>query len=142
MRLPIELRCAQPVQGGCLSPADRPDNLPTQSTSCCRAVRSPTVFGGQGLQAGQVLLTASSCEPAEQKGAWLTPCPGAQGVTKHRRSGRWEAHVWVREDGKQAYLGGWGYPCLLCFIDTALGPTLASNSPEEGINMPAYLTIA
>jgi AP2-like factor (euAP2 lineage) len=30
-----------------------------------------------------------------------------QGVTKHRRSGRWEAHVWVREDGKQAYLGGY-----------------------------------
>jgi len=30
-----------------------------------------------------------------------------QGVTKHRRSGRWEAHVWVREAGKQAYLGGY-----------------------------------
>ncbi|CAK0786830.1 hypothetical protein CVIRNUC_010044 [Coccomyxa viridis] len=30
-----------------------------------------------------------------------------KGVTKHRRSGRWEAHVWVREDGKQAYLGGY-----------------------------------
>ena len=30
-----------------------------------------------------------------------------QGVTKHRRSGRWEAHVWVREDGKQAYVGGY-----------------------------------
>ena len=29
-----------------------------------------------------------------------------KGVTKHRRSGRWEAHVWVREEGKQAYLGG------------------------------------
>ena len=33
--------------------------------------------------------------------------PAIQGVTKHRRSGRWEAHVWVREDGKQAYLGGY-----------------------------------
>jgi len=31
-------------------------------------------------------------------------------VTKHRRSGRWEAHVWVREEGKQAYLGGRAAP--------------------------------
>ena len=37
----------------------------------------------------------------------LSSCSGVQGVTKHRRSGRWEAHVWVREDGKQAYLGGY-----------------------------------
>ena len=37
----------------------------------------------------------------------LSSCSAAQGVTKHRRSGRWEAHVWVREDGKQAYLGGY-----------------------------------
>ena len=27
-----------------------------------------------------------------------------RGVTKHRRTGRWEAHVWA--DGKQVYLGG------------------------------------
>ncbi|WZN62099.1 AP2-like ethylene-responsive transcription factor [Chloropicon roscoffensis] len=30
-----------------------------------------------------------------------------RGVTKHRRSGRWEAHIWVRETGKQVYLGGY-----------------------------------
>lgn len=30
-----------------------------------------------------------------------------RGVTKHRRSGRWEAHIWVKETGKQVYLGGY-----------------------------------
>eukprot|EP00884_Botryococcus_braunii_P023320 jgi/Botrbrau1/9672/Bobra.0201s0006.1 len=30
-----------------------------------------------------------------------------RGVTKHRRSGRWEAHVWVKELGRQVYLGGY-----------------------------------
>ena len=29
-----------------------------------------------------------------------------RGVTKHKRSGRWEAHIWVKETGKQMYLGG------------------------------------
>jgi len=27
------------------------------------------------------------------------------GVTLHRRSGRWESHIWVRETGRQLYLG-------------------------------------
>jgi AP2-like factor, euAP2 lineage len=30
-------------------------------------------------------------------------------VTKHRRSGRFEAHIWVKELGRQVYLGG--YEC-------------------------------
>lgn len=32
-----------------------------------------------------------------------------RGVTKHRRSGRYEAHIWVKELGRQVYLGG--YEC-------------------------------
>ena len=28
-----------------------------------------------------------------------------RGVTKHRRSGRWEAHCWVQQLGRQVYLG-------------------------------------
>ena len=32
-----------------------------------------------------------------------------RGVTKHRRSGRFEAHIWVKELGRQVYLGG--YEC-------------------------------
>ena len=30
-----------------------------------------------------------------------------RGVTKHRRSGRWEAHIWVKASNKQVYLGGY-----------------------------------
>ena len=29
-----------------------------------------------------------------------------RGVTLHRRTKRWESHIWVRETGKQLYLGG------------------------------------
>ena len=32
-----------------------------------------------------------------------------RGVTKHRRSGRYEAHIWSKEIGRQVYLGG--YEC-------------------------------
>ena len=28
-----------------------------------------------------------------------------RGVTRHRRSGRWEAHLWVKDLAKQIYLG-------------------------------------
>merc|ERR1712144_39453 len=30
-----------------------------------------------------------------------------RGVTKHRRSGRWESHIWVSSKNKQIYLGGY-----------------------------------
>lgn len=30
-----------------------------------------------------------------------------RGVTKHRRSGRWEAHIWLKTTGKQMYLGAY-----------------------------------
>jgi len=30
-----------------------------------------------------------------------------RGVTKHRRSGRWESHIWIKETGKQMYLGAY-----------------------------------
>ena len=30
-----------------------------------------------------------------------------RGVTKHKRSGRWEAHIWIRDTKKQVYLGGY-----------------------------------
>jgi AP2 domain len=31
-----------------------------------------------------------------------------RGVTRHRRSGRWEAHLWVKDLAKQIYLGALG----------------------------------
>ena len=32
-----------------------------------------------------------------------------RGVTKHRRSGRYEAHIWIKELGRQVYLGGYEF---------------------------------
>ena len=32
-----------------------------------------------------------------------------RGVTLHRRTKRWESHIWVRETGKQLYLGGFDF---------------------------------
>lgn len=32
-----------------------------------------------------------------------------RGVTKHKRSGRYESHIWVKDLGRQIYLGG--YEC-------------------------------
>ncbi|CAD7704175.1 unnamed protein product, partial [Ostreobium quekettii] len=32
------------------------------------------------------------------------------GVSKHKRSGRWEAHIWVNDYGRQIYLGGFDVP--------------------------------
>lgn len=32
------------------------------------------------------------------------------GVSKHRRSGRWEAHIWINDYGRQVYLGGYDRP--------------------------------
>ena len=39
----------------------------------------------------------------------FSPFSKFRGVTKHRRSGRYEAHVWVRDTGKQLYLGGYAH---------------------------------
>uniref|UniRef100_A0A7S2T791 AP2/ERF domain-containing protein n=1 Tax=Chloropicon primus TaxID=1764295 RepID=A0A7S2T791_9CHLO len=30
-----------------------------------------------------------------------------RGVTRHRKSGRWESHIWIKETGKQMYLGAY-----------------------------------
>lgn len=35
------------------------------------------------------------------------PSSRFRGVTRHRRSGRWEAHIWIKEMGRQVYLGGY-----------------------------------
>ena len=46
-------------------------------------------------------------------GGILPECPPVKkhskyrGVTKHRRSGRWESHIWLKETGRQMYLGAY-----------------------------------
>jgi len=49
-----------------------------------------------------------AAKPSEEPNA-KTPKRSSRfrGVTRHRRSGRWEAHIWVKASGKQVYLGGY-----------------------------------
>ena len=57
--------------------------------------------GGAG---GDNMLRGSS--PFKQ----ITSSSRYKGVTLHRRTGRWESHIWVRETGRQLYLGVGGGP--------------------------------
>jgi hypothetical protein len=54
-----------------------------------------------------VTKTSSSSATTTEKKTASKRSSKYRGVTKHRRSGRWEAHIWVRETGKQVYLGGY-----------------------------------
>ena len=56
-------------------------------------------FGGGG-GVGGVLRKTSSGKHRGPRGS----SSSYRGVTQHRRTGRWEAHVW--DQGKQVYLGG------------------------------------
>ncbi len=58
------------------------------------------------------LATAGAAAPRGRAGGAAQPGKPAagrssrfRGVTKHRRSGRWEAHCWVKQLGRQVYLG-------------------------------------
>ena len=85
--------------------------------------------GGREIQTEKRILNSTAAKPPPpqktKSGRSQNPAKGAagkpdspkkstimrsskyRGVTKHRRSGRWEAHIWVRETGKQVYLGGY-----------------------------------
>lgn len=45
--------------------------------------------------------------PQETKSKSIRGTSKYRGVTRHRRSGRWEAHIWVPETNRQLYLGGY-----------------------------------
>ncbi len=47
--------------------------------------------------------------PTTAAAAAAAPSSHYRGVTKHKRSGRFESHIWVRELKRQVYLGG--YEC-------------------------------
>ena len=58
-----------------------------------------------------------------------------RGVTLHRRTKRWESHIWVRETGKQLYLGGFDFERA-----AAEAPTCArrcASGPRAKLNPPA-----
>jgi len=62
-----------------------------------------------------------------------------RGVTKHKRSGRWEAHIWVKETRKQIYLGGYSNEehAAEAFDIVALKCKSMKNGRKVKLNFPA-----
>ena len=62
-----------------------------------------------------------------------------RGVTKHKRSGRWEAHIWIRDTKKQVYLGGYSNEqhAAEAFDLVALKCKLVKNGRKIKLNYPA-----
>jgi hypothetical protein len=86
--------------GGDLPPARR------RRTAAAGAARPP-----RGRRASDETEADGAPAPAAPAPAPAAPAPERssrfRGVTKHRRSGRFEAHIWVRDLGRQVYLGGY-----------------------------------
>ncbi|CAD7701870.1 unnamed protein product [Ostreobium quekettii] len=87
------------------------------------AVQQPSVGSSEvdGVAEGSVLADggpegqALDSPPKEAKagrvrGKAAQKTSQYNGVSKHRRSGRWEAHIWVNDFGRQIYLGGFDVP--------------------------------
>ena len=72
---------------------------------------SPAKRSSKKASGSSSAASGDKSKSSEKKSATKTPRTSRssrfRGVTKHRRSGRWEAHIWVRETGKQVYLGGY-----------------------------------
>jgi len=65
----------------------------------------------------------------------LKLCLLAPPSRRHRRSGRYEAHIWVRESGKQLYLGGYSDEAFAAeAFDVA---ALKCKGPKAKTNWPA-----
>mmetsp|Transcript_17696 Transcript_17696/g.36245 ORF Transcript_17696/g.36245 Transcript_17696/m.36245 type:complete len:665 (+) Transcript_17696:561-2555(+) len=93
-----------------------------QGANGAAAIRGPPLHKSKSASAALVAGEKSGCGASGSKGQASAKKAGSgpalkkapskrsskyRGVTKHRRSGRWEAHIWVRETGKQVYLGGY-----------------------------------
>jgi hypothetical protein len=62
---------------------------------------------GAGTSAGVVPIAVPRAPRPRPSGDRLPRTSRYRGVTKHRRSGRYEAHIWVKDLGRQVYLGGY-----------------------------------
>eukprot|EP00198_Chlamydomonas_reinhardtii_P010956 XP_001700293.1 basal body protein [Chlamydomonas reinhardtii] len=69
------------------------------------AVMAGTVQAAMAAGATGAAGTGGAAE--EEDGGCKKRSSQYRGVTRHRRSGRWEAHIWVKEMGRQVYLGGY-----------------------------------
>lgn len=92
------------------------DNLPGMSVS--NPLDSTVIAKNGPLALGMVPESAKTAMPGQKKKrqrARAKPQEGARerqtstyrGVTRHSRSGRFEAHIWVKELRRQVYLGGY-----------------------------------
>lgn len=71
-----------------------------------RVVESPTAQNGPIRPRRQSCQRNTNCV-REGNSAVRRRSSKYRGVTKHRRSGRWEAHIWIKDIGRQVYLGGY-----------------------------------
>lgn len=71
-----------------------------------RVVESPTAQNGPMRPRRQSCQRNAGCV-REGNSAVRRRSSKYRGVTKHRRSGRWEAHIWIKDIGRQVYLGGY-----------------------------------
>lgn len=64
------------------------------------------------------------------------------GVSKHRRSGRWEAHIWINDYGRQVYLGGYDRPeDAACAYDVVAIKSKGLKA-STNFNINRYLVLA
>ncbi|KAK9837035.1 hypothetical protein WJX81_008506 [Elliptochloris bilobata] len=94
------------ARAGGSPPGGRKEGAPVQGAARGAAGGSPAE-GSPGASVGEGGDQPLAGEDSDKPRGPLPRTSKFKGVTKHRRSGRWEAHVWVREEGKQAYLGGY-----------------------------------
>ena len=59
-----------------------------------------------------------------------------RGVTLHRRTRRWESHIWVRETGKQLYLGGFDLERSAAEAHDLCALKLRGKKNVRGLNFP------
>ena len=59
-----------------------------------------------------------------------------RGVTLHRRTRRWESHIWVRETGKQLYLGGFDLERSAAEAHDLCALKLRGKQNVRGLNFP------
>ena len=95
----------------------------------------------QGRQEQQQEHEQQQQQQQQQQEKEATPPHSSRfrGVTKHKRSGRWEAHIWIRDSKKQVYLGGYSNEqhAAEAFDLVAMKCKLMKNGRKIKLNYPA-----
>lgn len=82
---------------------------------------------------------AATIGPVTQKGSGRVAASSRfRGVTRHRRSGRWEAHLWVKDLAKQIYLGA---PLSLRAMPRRLQSSLSAATASGHVATLAHVSM-